>query len=91
VNPDFLPHLMDVSGSWEHVCEMLYAVFAQDFKLHTTKHDGLSVVYDGRILPDGHGKSGLLHITLIPKGGGETLPLVMREGSKKAKTAFSAA
>jgi hypothetical protein len=61
--PDFLPQLMDLSGPWERICEMLHSVFTQDFKLHTTKHDGLSVVYDGRILPDGQGKEeGFWHV-----------------------------
>ena len=61
---EVLPELLDLSGiSWEEILERLYAVFHEDFKRHKPTHDGMRVLYDSRILPDGQGKEeGFWHV-----------------------------
>lgn len=62
-NPDFLPPILELSGSWEDILSLLYSVFNRDFKAHQTRHQGIPVYYDRRILPDGYGKEeGFWHV-----------------------------
>lgn len=61
--PDFLPAILKLDGTWEQVLELIYDVFVKDFKERQTKHCGLKVVYDNRILPNGRGKEeGFWHV-----------------------------
>ncbi|PIE32831.1 hypothetical protein CSA56_14130 [candidate division KSB3 bacterium] len=61
---EVLPDILDLSGiSWKEILERLYAVFQEDFKRQHARHDGIQVLYDSRILPDGQGKEeGFWHV-----------------------------
>jgi len=62
-NPDFLPPILELSGSWEEILSLLYSVFNRDFKANQTRHQGIPVSYDSRILPEGNGKEeGFWHV-----------------------------
>lgn len=54
--PDFLPPKINTDGIWEIVVHKLYKVFTNDFKINRTRHCGLEVLYNKKILPDGDGK-----------------------------------
>jgi hypothetical protein len=61
--PDFLPQMIAMPGSWDEILAVLYQAFEADFKRHRTMHEGLLVLYDGRILRDGEGKEeGFWHV-----------------------------
>jgi len=74
--PAFPPDILDSSGSWEAFLTRLYAVFTRDFKQHRALHQGLTVTYDGRVLPDGMGmEEGFWHvITKDDPASGQRLP-----------------
>jgi hypothetical protein len=62
-NPDFLPSILNLSGSWEHILNLLYSVFTKDFKDESVYHYSIRVIYNNKILPDGHGKEeGFWHV-----------------------------
>src|SRR5512139_343321 len=52
-SPDFLPPILDLSGSWDDILALLYSLFSRDFKSGAVFHRGRRVIYDGRILADG--------------------------------------
>jgi len=54
--PDFLPPILNLSGSWREILDRLYSVFIRDFKSGTVIHRGCEVLFDKRILADGDGK-----------------------------------
>jgi len=61
--PDFLPPILDLRGTWEEILERLYTVFCRDFKKGAVHHSGMRIIYDSRVLPDGHGKEeGFWHV-----------------------------
>jgi len=61
--PDFLPPILDLQGTWEEILGRLYAVFSRDFKASKVKHRGMRIIYNGRVMPDGHGKEeGFWHV-----------------------------
>lgn len=61
--PDFLPQILTLSGTFEEILDSLYSVFNNDFKIKKTKHFNYIVIYDSRVLPDGHGKEeGFWHV-----------------------------
>lgn len=61
--PDFLPPILELSGSWDEILRKLYFVFVRDFKSNQVKHRSLIVLYDQRIPPDGEGKEeGFWHV-----------------------------
>jgi hypothetical protein len=61
------PLIIDVNGEWEDILRRLYEVFKRDFKTSKTYHREDIVVYDNRIMPDGHGmEEGFWHV--ITKG-----------------------
>lgn len=63
VLPDFLPPILALGGTWEEILERLYAVFCSDFKKGAVYHQGMRIIYDGRVLPDGHDKEeGFWHV-----------------------------
>ena len=61
--PDFLPPILELSGSWDEILRKLYFVFVRDFKSNLVKHRSLIVLYDQRIFPDGEWKEeGFWHV-----------------------------
>ena len=61
--PDFLPPILELTGSWEEILTVLYDIFERDFKQRPVQHKGIRVYHDGRILPDGLGKEeGFWHV-----------------------------
>lgn len=74
--PDFLPPILDLRGTWEEILERLYAVFCRDFKKSAVHHRGMRIIYDGRVLPDGHDKEeGFWHVvSRKDRDSGERLP-----------------
>ena len=51
--PDFLPPILDLRGTWEEILDRLYAVFCRDFKKGAVYHNGMRIIYNGRVLLDG--------------------------------------
>jgi len=61
--PDFLPAILNLSGSWNEILDQLYSIFARDFKSGAVRHRNLKVFFDKRVLPDGEGKEeGFWHM-----------------------------
>ena len=61
--PNFLPPILDLQGTWEEILGRLYAVFSRDFKSSKVKHRGMRIIYNGRVMSDGHGKEeGFWHV-----------------------------
>jgi len=61
--PDFLPPILDLRGTWEEILDRLYAVFCRDFKKGAVYHNGMRIIYNGRVLLDGHDKEeGFWHV-----------------------------
>ncbi|MFH1628272.1 MAG: hypothetical protein ABIE47_06060 [Pseudomonadota bacterium] len=61
--PDFLPPILDLQGTWGEILERLYAVFCRDFKKGAVHHQGIRIIYDSRVLPDGCNKEeGFWHV-----------------------------
>jgi hypothetical protein len=61
--PDFLPALLNLDGTWTEILDRLYTVFTRDFKSGPITHQGIVVIHDRRILPDGQGKEeGFWHV-----------------------------
>jgi hypothetical protein len=61
--PDFLPAILNLSGSWNEILDQLYSIFGRDFKSGAVQHRNLKVFFDKRVLPDGEGKEeGFWHV-----------------------------
>lgn len=61
-DPSFLPARASTDGEWFAVCAALYAVYERDL-CKRLQHQGVPVLRDTRILPDGDGKEeGFWHL-----------------------------
>ena len=74
--PNFLPPILDLRGTWEEILERLYAAFCRDFKKGAVHHRGMRIIYDSRVLPDGHDmEEGFWHVvSRKDRDSGERLP-----------------
>lgn len=52
----FLPDELHFNGNWDDYLRKLYGVFENDFKIHTSSHQGLPIDFARKVLPDGDGK-----------------------------------
>jgi len=61
--PDFLPPMINLDGSYEEIIERLYAVFRKDFIENRAKHLGRDVAFNGVINEFNQGKvEGFWHV-----------------------------
>ena len=61
--PDFLPPMISLDGSYEEIIESLYEVFRNDFIQNRAKHLGRDVAYNGVINQFSQGKvEGFWHV-----------------------------
>ena len=61
--PDFLPPMINLDGSFEEIIERLYEVFRNDFIQNRAKHLGHDVAYNGVINKFSQGKvEGFWHV-----------------------------
>lgn len=61
--PDFLPPILQLSGTWIEILTVLYSVFERDFKKSRVCYQEIPVYYNQTVLPDGHGKEeGFWHV-----------------------------
>lgn len=61
--PDFLPPMVGLNGSYEEVIERLYEVFRRDFIESRARHLGCNVAYNGVIDETSQGKvEGFWHV-----------------------------
>ena len=73
--PDFLPTILDLKGTWEEILDKLYDIFCRDFKESNVYHRGIRIIYNNRVLPDGHNKEeGFWHVvSKLDRTSGERL------------------
>ena len=61
--PDFLPPMITLDGSYEEIIERLYALFRKDFIENRAKHLGRNVSFNGVINEFSQGKvEGFWHV-----------------------------
>jgi hypothetical protein len=61
--PDFLPPMIGLNGTYEEIIERLYEVFRNDFIENRAKHLGCDVAYNGAINEFSQGKvEGFWHV-----------------------------
>ena len=61
--PDFLPPMINLDGSYEEIIERLYAIFRWDFIENKARHLGCDVAYNGVIDEFSQGKvEGFWHV-----------------------------
>ena len=61
--PDWLPEMLDLDGSYEEIIERLYDVFRKDFIQERPKHLSCTVRYNGNIYEFSQGKvEGFWHV-----------------------------
>jgi len=61
--PDFLPPMINLGGSFEDIIERLYEIFRNDFIQNRAKHLGRDVAYNGVINEFSQGKvEGFWHV-----------------------------
>ena len=61
--PDFLPPVVSMDGSFEEIMERLYEIFRNDFIQNRAKHLGRDVAYNGVINESSQGKvEGFWHV-----------------------------
>ena len=61
--PDFLPPMINLDGSYEEIAERLYEVFRRDFMENRARHLGCDVTFNGVIDEFSQGKvEGFWHV-----------------------------
>ncbi|MDO8804384.1 MAG: hypothetical protein Q7R35_08130 [Elusimicrobiota bacterium] len=61
--PTFLPPILALNGAWDEILTRLYDVFEKDFKKSQVYHQGIKVIFNNVIKPDGQGKEeGFWHV-----------------------------
>lgn len=72
---DWLPPMLELSGTWDEIVNNLYTIFEQDFKQGKPRFQHYLVWWDKRILSGQHYEEGFWHlISRDDKNSGERNP-----------------
>jgi len=75
VEPDWLPSMLTLPGTWDKIVSDLYAIFDKDFKQGKPKFQHYMVWWNQRVSSGQHYEEGFYHlISRVDKNSGERIP-----------------